>query len=700
MRDLHQQATDFFQQGDYAAAIALYQECITIEPEERLLYWDLGLALLLSGQALEAQGTWLAVLTEAPSEAIKAWTEELIERLLTLAETFVHPQDGKAVTRIHQQILDLDPHHPEALKQVGIALGQQGQWNDALAYLQTALAHAPEDADLHRQLGLVLEEMGDLQQAIACYQNALVLQPEFPEAYNNLGIVLHAQGKVPEAIHAYQQALVIEPTFYKAYNNLGQVLRDQGDLLAALNCYQQAQKLQPEVSEIYRNLGLLYLDLGDLAAAIAAFEKAVVLNPNSSKDHATLLLFMLYSPEYSAPEIYTEAIRWGNQHGNPAIASPKLHSPKPNRRLRVGYVSPDLRTHSVAYFLAPILQHHHKAEFEIFAYAQVDQPDATTHRFKGWIDHWYSTVGIKDAQLVDQIRSDRIDILIDLAGHTANNRLQIFSHQPAPVQISYLGYPSTSGLKQIHYRITDPWADPEGTSDAFYTEKLIRLPGCFLCYQPPSLAPPGVPLPAATTGQITFGCFNNLAKVNLAVLRLWSQILGMLPTAQMLLKSKSLQYEAVRNYYWECFAEYGIERDRVQLAGSLPDLAEHLGLYNQVDIALDPFPYNGTTTTCEALWMGVPVLTLAGTSHAGRVGVSLLSTIGLPDWIATTPDDYVIKAVDFARNRAHLADLRLKLRSQMAGSPLCDAPSFTRKLEMTYQQLWQHFCAGHLLEPS
>jgi protein O-GlcNAc transferase len=309
--------------------------------------------------------------------------------------------------------------------------------------------------------------------------------------------------------------------------------------------------------------------------------------------------------------------------------------------------------------------------------------------------HWYSTVGVSNERVAEQIRTDEIDILVDLAGHTGGNRLPVFTYKPAPIQITYLGYPATTGLSQIDYRLTDVWADPPiNQEDDCYTEKLIRLPGCFLCFNPPTSAPEISVLPALTSDTVMFGSFNNLAKTNLSVVNLWAAILSVLPTAEIILKTKSFCDEATRNQYLDLFAAQGIERKRIHLVGHLPQSQDHLALYGKIDIGLDTFPYNGTTTTCEALWLGVPVITLAGNSHPGRVGVSILSAVGLENLIADTPEAYIAKAIELASNVEQLSNLRHNLRQRMAQSPLCDAPTFVQGLEDSYRQFWQQWCAN------
>ena len=362
------------------------------------------------------------------------------------------------------------------------------------------------------------------------------------------------------------------------------------------------------------------------------------------------------------------------------------------RRLKIGYVSPDFRGHSVAYFVEPLLKGHDRQAVEVFCYAEVTRPDTVTAHLQGLVDHWLVTVGLSDEELAERIRADGIDILVDLAGHTANNRLRVFARKPAPVQVTWLGYPNTTGLEAIDYRLVDAVTDPVGEADAWASETLVRLEGGFLCYGGLKDAPePTVP-PCLKTGTVTFGSFNNPAKVSAATFDAWATLLSRLPQARLLLKGKPFADAATRALFLARLGERGVAAERVELVAWLPGTAAHLALYHRVDIALDPFPYNGTTTTCEALWMGVPVVTLRGDRHAGRVGASLLSQIGLTDLIANSVEEYVEIALALARNPGRLDDLRRALRPRMAASPLCDGRAFARKMEAAFRTMWQVWC--------
>ena len=442
------------------------------------------------------------------------------------------------------------------------------------------------------------------------------------------------------------------------------------------------------------NFAITLSNQGKDEEAIAAFRRALELKPDFAGARSNMLLCLNYATSYSAGEIFAEHKAWEDAHN---YCIPRIQSysnpPDPMRRIRIGYVSPDLRAHSVSFFIEPLLKNHDPSIIETFCYAEVRKPDGVTQRLRGYVRNWRNICGMSNAAVLKTIQDDGIDVLVDLAAHTGSNRLGVFACKPAPVQVSYLGYPNTTGLSTIDYRLTDSWADPPGMTDKFYTETLFRLPRSFLCYSPEPSAPAVEPLPALSTGYVTFGSFNILPKMTPAVVSLWSLILESLPGSRLQLKNNSLADSAMREQAYAQFAAHGITRDRIDLFGRQATLGEHLATYHRMDIALDPFPYNGTTTTCEALWMGVPVITLAGQAHAGRVGVSILNQIGLSSCIAATQDEYVMIANRLAKNLDELKQLRAELRNRMLASPLCDATGFTRAVEAAYREMWERWCA-------
>ncbi|HEY9843927.1 MAG TPA: hypothetical protein V6D23_25880 [Candidatus Obscuribacterales bacterium] len=359
--------------------------------------------------------------------------------------------------------------------------------------------------------------------------------------------------------------------------------------------------------------------------------------------------------------------------------------------LKIGYVSPIFRHHAAAFFIEPLLMAHDRQNYDVFCYSDVKTPDAMTRRLQSLAGNWRETHGLEHRALAELIHRDQIDILVDLAGHTAHNRLVVFALKPAPVQVTFRDYPNTTGLSTIDYRLTDAWADPPGLTERFHTEELVRLPLGFSCYLPPE-SPAVADLPALSSGYVTFGSFNNLCKLSPATLDLWAGVLRAVPGSRLLLKSLALADAPTCQNFKARFAAQGIAAERLLLQGHSPTFREHLDSYRQVDIALDPFPYNGTTTTCEALWMGLPVVTLAGSTHVARVGVSLLMSLGLKDWIANTQEEYIALARHLAADPAALKQIRAGMRACLRASTLCDAERFTRSVEAAYRTMWQRWC--------
>jgi protein O-GlcNAc transferase len=518
------------------------------------------------------------------------------------------------------------------------------------------------------------------------------MKPDFAEAHSNLGLALKDQGKLDEAIAIFREAIRIKPALAEVHFNLGNALRDRGMVDEAVAACRQATRANPSSAKAHCNLGAALSEQGKFEQAVAAYREAIRLEPDLVEGSSGLLNCMNYSERFLPAALFDAHRDWDERYAR-RVPWPVAYSNvrSVGRRLMVGYVSPDFRQHSVAHFLEPLLRSHDRNEIEVFCYAEVSWPDAVTQRFKQLADHWVVTVGLPHEALAERILHDGIDILVDLAGHTAKNRLLVFARRPAPIQVTWLGYPATTGLTAIDYRMVDAVTDPEEEADALASETLVRLPGGFLCYGGHDGAPAPGPAPCMATGTVTFGSFNSPPKLSAATLDTWAQVLARLPRARLLLKGKPFADAATRALYLNRLAERGVVPERVELAAWLPDQA-HLALYDRIDIALDPFPYNGTTTTCQALWMGVPVVALRGDRHASRVGASLLTQIGLTDLIADSVGAYVETAVALAGNPARLADLRHSLRPRMAASPLCDAAGFARKIEQAYRTMWQRRC--------
>lgn len=592
------------------------------------------------------------------------------------------------------EICALDRTDAEAWFALGVINGKLNQAAESIECFRKAIALQPGHALAYYNLGMALRGLGKVEEAANAFREVTRLAPQRPEAYINLGNALMNLGRMEEAAACYRALLKLSPSDAEALTRLGRIHHVQGHLEEAVSCYRRALQIEPKYASVYDNLAAALCNQGMFAEAMANHRKALELAPDDEIAHSNFLFTLLYLPEQNPDEILAEHRQWAQVHANVPGGIP-LHanSRDPERRLRVGYVSADFRSHAVGFFFEPLLANHDRNVIEAVCYSGVARPDTTTERLRNMASQWRDISGLGTEQVASMIRADGIDILVDLAGHTSGTRLKVFAHKPAPIQVTYLGYPTTTGLSVMDYRLTDGLADPEG-EDVYYTEKLLRLPGAFLCYRPLENCPPVSPLPAMESGYVTFGSFNNLSKISPKVIGLWVKLLQEVPGARLFVKNPSLTDTATRERYYGLFEEQGATRDRVELQGRTVTQAEHLALYSRLDIALDTFPYNGTTTTCEAMWMGVPVITLAGKRHAGRVGISLLNNAGLGEWVAGSSEQYISLAAGLAGDMQKLAALRASLRQRVSDSPLCDGQAFARKVEAAYRKIWRAWCAS------
>ena len=549
-----------------------------------------------------------------------------------------------------------------------------------------ALELLPEGAEPHYQLGRLAAADRRLEEAVAHLQQAAEREPREATLLATLGDALVDARRYAEALEAFAAARSLLPECAALRNNHAVCLIETGRRDEALAELEAMREDAAPVPELVFNLAGIYHEYGRTSEAIAAFQHRLRLTPRHEQTFDNLLLELNYSAEHGADEVF----EWHRRYGETFARGYALPRPDPAwpRRLRVGYVSPDFRAHSVAYFIEPILAHHDRDRFEVYCYHVHPRRDGVTARLKALADHWRDADELSPEALAAEVARDRIDILVDLAGHTADNRMQTFALKPAPVQATYLGYPGTSGLGAIDWHITDERADPAGEAERHNVERLARLPATYFCYRPPPDAPEVAPLPAGKSGSVTFGSFNHFPKLSAPFLDAVARVLAATPGSRLILKSRPLSNPSLARRVRERFDAAGIERSRVELRGWEPGVSDHLAIYGQVDIALDSFPYNGATTSCEALWMGVPVVTLAGDRHAGRMGASLLHAIGLPELVTPDIGQYVATAVALAGDPARLRALRTGLRERMRGSPLMDEPRFARDLEMLYERMW------------
>jgi predicted O-linked N-acetylglucosamine transferase (SPINDLY family) len=588
------------------------------------------------------------------------------------------------------------PDDAEQLHRLGLSALQAGQADHAAELLARAVELHPT-AELCLHLGDALRDAARIPEAIGALRRGLQFNPDMPELHNNLGVLLLALNQIDEAEAALMTAQKLCPTHVDPALNLGNLYARGGHPAKALEWYQRALQLDPNHAVAISNLAIVLQDVGLVDQAPEHLEQALKLMPGHPMIWSNLLMAAARTTRYDPAAVYRAHREFQRRIAAPWAASltqPHQNDADPDRRLRIAYISSDFRRHPVGFFIEPLLAAHDHAPVHVTAYSCSAEIDEVTHRLRASVDEWRDVAAVSERDLVQQIRSDRIDILIDLAGHTIGHRLLTLAARPAPVQVTYLGYPNTTGLDAIDYRITDAYADPPGMTEALHSEKLLRLSPCAWCYRPPSDAPDVAPLPALASGRITFGSFNGLPKLSDATVQLWSGVLAAVPQSRLLLKTRNPFDEPTRTLTLQRFARHGVAPDRIELRSGTSAVSGHLAVYGQVDIALDPYPYHGTTTTCEALLMGVPVISLAGKVHASRVGVSLVANVGLLQLIADTPDQYIRTAAEWAGDLPRLGELRAVLRQRLLASPLCDQPHFAREFESALRSVWRQWCQG------
>lgn len=589
---------------------------------------------------------------------------------------------------LYLSVCQADRLDAEARLACGVIAGLRGDHVLAEEYCRQALALEPKLASAHFNLGIALRSQSKFSEACLSFKRATELRSKYGEAMDALAHTYIALYDWPAAMQVLSEIVAIWPRKAEMHSNLGSVYQAMGRIEDAIVSYEAALKLNPHLAVAVNSLGSAYLARGDFEQAEHCYRQCLAVVPGDLLVRSNLLMLLNYLPHVDAAAVFEEHCNWGRvAEGGSSQLEPVEPAALGQRRIKVGYLSPDFREHSIAYFIEPLLRHHDRSRFEIYGYSNLPIADAVTQRIKAGMDAWRDIDKQSDAEVARLIREDCIDILVDLSGHTANGRLQVFAAKPAPLQMTWLGYPNTTGLRAIDYRVTDEVADPSG-EDRFYSETLLRLDGCFLCYEPDPGAPGVAPLPALANGYVTFGSFNNFSKINPGVLQVWAEVLQQVSDSRLLLKCPALTDSKLRERISADLRALGIEAERVEFQGHTRTRQEHLALYSRVDIALDTFPYNGTTTTCEAMWMGVPVVSLLGRRHRGRVGGSLLRACGLEDWVADTRESFIEMVREKTADVRGLARLRRSLRNQLATSQLCDGAAFTRRLEGAMLDAW------------
>jgi len=698
-------------------ALTAFEQAVTIKGDYAEAYFNLARlqdrrgmrdkAMVNCRNALRANPNYIDALClmgqfEANSNRLEE-AADLYRQALRLSPDNLNALNGLGSVRLNQQrfpeaaerlqrVAQMAPNRPDVHYHLGLALQQMGKLDEAEQSHRRSLSLNPNSSETHNNIGICLALRGRLEEAIFEFREAIRLRPDHFEAHSNLGNVLLTQAKYHDAVACYRESLKYNSQNPLAYNNLSAALAPLGFLHEAAQCGELAVKLKFDYPDAHNNLGNIYKDLGWFDKSYASSREAIRQRPDYASSHSNLVMTLNYDPRCTQEQIAAEHWVWYEQQ---AAKLPRptsyRNSRDPERPIRIGYISPDYRQHPVADFLSPILENHDRQQYPTVLYSNSGASDQRTQYVRSLVEGWRVVLGRTDYEIAAQVQADEIDILVDLTGHTAHNRLVTFGLKPAPVQVTYLGYPTGTGLPTMDYLLTDAIVDrPE--DEACYVEKLVRLDGCFSCWRPWESVPEPSPSPAARNGYVTFGSAHAIMKLNPLVLKLWADLLKAVPSSKLLLARTTLR-GPTRDQVVNELAKYGIGEDRLDIRAQWMTPAGHWEVYRDIDISLDVFPWCGHTTACESLWMGVPIVTLEGNRHAGRMVASVLTAVGLTDWIARSPDEYLRIALGKASNIGELASLRERLRGQMAASPLCDGRSFTTRLETVYRQMWRTWCA-------
>jgi protein O-GlcNAc transferase len=674
--------------GRLEDATISFRRAIKFQPKLAGAYGNLGNTLKDLGQLDEALLNYRYAIAIQP---------ELAEVHFNMATVLRNLGQLDGAVESYRRALRSKPDWAEAHYLLGVVLYDQGLPAEAIKCYRRALEIMPDFAEAHSSLGNALKDLGQLDDALKSYRLALEINPNFAEGHSNLGNALKDIGQLGEAVASHRRALEIEPDFAEVQCNLGAALLALGRLDDAMASCRRALEIKPNLAMAHNNLGNILQDLMQPDQAEASFRQALEIKPNYADAYSNLLFCTSHNEAYDAEALFAEHCRFGKQFEAPLRAGWPQHQNlrDPERRLRVGFVSADLYNHAIASFFEPLLAH--LVEFpglSLTIYYNNTREDQVTQRLRGLAKQWHSIAPLSDAAVAQKIVEDGIDILIDLSGHTGKNRLLSFARKPAPVQASWMGYPGTTGLQAMDYYISDRFFMPPGQFDDQFTEKIVRLPAS-APFLPDEAAPPVNALPALTNGYVTFGSFNRQNKLSHAVIALWAQLLRALPDARMVLAG--MPENGNNEHLIDWFQQQGIARERLSFHPR-SDMPAYLALHHQVDICLDTFPYAGGTTTLHALWMGVPTLTLAGSTVAGRTGATILGHVGLDEFIARDQADFVQKGLAAAGNLAALAQLRAGLRERFAQSAIGRPDIIAAGLERALRIMWQHWCAGKPVE--
>jgi predicted O-linked N-acetylglucosamine transferase (SPINDLY family) len=675
IEELFPRAVAAHQSGNFDTAEPIYRQILTAEPNHAAALTNLGVLLARKGQFAEAAELYEAALAANP---------KLADAHFNLGN--LHRRCGnlpKAVASF-ETVLRLVPNHTQACTNLGLVVSEAGNWQLAAECFRRAVAHNP---DVHEGFNLLwdaLSHLGQFDEAERAIREFIARAPDDPRGRVHLGLTLTSLDRAEEAVVELESVLQQNPDYAEAHNALGLALDTLGRTDEANNHYREAIRLRPEYADALSNLGLSLSDQGQVRDAVETLTTALSIRPNALLGSNRLVL-LIPASSVSPQRLRVEHENWVAKYAARFLpAGDAVRYPDPGSRLRIGYVFADLRTRVASAFVETLLTRHDRTKLHVTCYPSITRTSDETERLRRAADAWLPLSRLSDDAAAEAIRADGIDILVDLCGHTAGNRLLVFARKPARVQVSLFGYPCTTGLKAIDFRISDSFADPPGISDTFSTEKILRIPNVGRLYIPPPNAPTPNALPAGSHRTFTFGCLNASGKLSDACLGTWANVLRAVPKSRLVLQA-GRSVEATRQLT-DRFTRFGISSDRLELVYRLPE-HEYPEAYQPLDMALDPFPFNGRATTCDALWMGVPVLTVAGADCRARQGLSILANIGLTDFVANSIDKFVELAATWASQRDALADLRSSLREMVAASPVTDAEAYVRNLEDAYRKV-------------
>jgi predicted O-linked N-acetylglucosamine transferase (SPINDLY family) len=661
-------------------AIVENQRVVALQPDNAQAFNDLGTVLFTARRVQEAIAAYRRAVEIQP-EFASAWSN--------LANSLhVSGQLSEALECCGKALL-IQPNYVEAKGVLGNILCDLDRFDEAIAEYQQAIVLRPDMPEMHNNLGLGLFRRGRYDEAIAALDKAIALQPDYANAWSNRAKVLRDCSRLEEAAAAAYRALAISPDLAAAHLNLATIFLDAARLGEAIKSARRSLELSPELSTVHNFLGNALKDDGSVEAAIASFDRAMALKPKDAAVHSNKVYTMQFLADCDGRALFEEQRRWNDLHARPVkqFGPCDDHDRTADRKLRVGYVSPNFHSHAESFFVVPLLESHDHSQIELHCYSDVIREDSVTERLRRCTDVWHNCLGLTDDELAGRIQGDRIDILVDLSMHMARNRELVFARKPAPIQVAWLAYPGGTGLDAMDYRITDPWIDPLGIDESVYHEQSIRLPNSWVCYDPLSEILPS----AARTGEaVCFGSINNPCKLNEPLLRLWARVIQAVPDSRLLLQVLGDDH---RQRILDLYRSLDISPERLEFVGRC-GRGEYLRLYDRIDICLDPLPYNGITTTCDALWMGAPVVTLAGKTAAGRAGVSILMNVGLGELTAREPDEFVNVARSLAMDHSRRVDLRSTLRRRIQQSPLMNFRQFAHDMESAYRQMWRQWCKG------